>query len=60
MSPQSDVTSLLGPVVTKKDPGTTNVAPEDFDVVSLRNRRADNRWDRTSVGDVLERVTSSR
>lgn len=30
-----------------------------FDVQSLYNRRADNRWDRTSVGDLLERVTYS-
>ncbi|NMO00596.1 AMP-binding protein [Gordonia sp. TBRC 11910] len=29
------------------------------DVHSLYNRRADNRWDRTAVGDLLERVTWS-
>lgn len=50
------MTSLLGPVVTPREPATTTVTAEDFDVVSLRNRRADNRWDRTAVGDVLERV----
>lgn len=31
-----------------------------IDVTSLYNRRADNRWDRVCVGDVLERVTWSR
>ena len=31
-----------------------------IDVTSLYGRRADNRWDRTCVGDVLERVTWSR
>ena len=31
-----------------------------IDVESLFERRADNRWDRTCVGDVLERVTWSR
>jgi acyl-CoA synthetase (AMP-forming)/AMP-acid ligase II len=30
-----------------------------FDVTSLYNRRAVNRWERTSVGDLLERVTRS-
>ena len=30
-----------------------------FDVTSLHNRRAVNRWERTSVGDLLERVTWS-
>src|ERR1700710_1906837 len=34
--------------------------PMAIDVDSLFDRRADNRWDRTSVGDVLERVTWSR
>ncbi|MDQ1661627.1 MAG: hypothetical protein QOJ68_1607, partial [Blastococcus sp.] len=31
-----------------------------IDVNSLFDRHADNRWDRTCVGDVLERVTWSR
>ncbi|MDA8323752.1 MAG: AMP-binding protein [Actinomycetota bacterium] len=31
----------------------------DLDVTSLHHRRADRRWDRTSVGDLLERVTWS-
>jgi acyl-CoA synthetase (AMP-forming)/AMP-acid ligase II len=31
-----------------------------IDVTSLHGRRADNRWDRVCVGDVLERVTWSR
>ncbi|MGH3397621.1 MAG: AMP-binding protein, partial [Streptosporangiaceae bacterium] len=31
-----------------------------IDVTSLYNRRADNRWDRVCVGDILERVTWSR
>jgi acyl-CoA synthetase (AMP-forming)/AMP-acid ligase II len=31
-----------------------------IDVTSLYGRHADNRWDRTCVGDVLERVTWSR
>ena len=31
-----------------------------IDVEQLYDRRADNRWDRTCVGDVLERVTWSR
>ncbi|MEC4578694.1 AMP-binding protein [Streptococcus dysgalactiae] len=30
-----------------------------IDVTSLYNRRRDNRWDRVSVGDFLERVTYS-
>ena len=30
-----------------------------FDVTSLYNRRAVNRWERTSVGDLAERVTWS-
>src|ERR1700759_3734339 len=30
-----------------------------FDVTSLHHRRAVNRWERTSVGDLLERVTWS-
>lgn len=30
-----------------------------FDVTSLNNRRADNRWERASIGDLLERVTWS-
>jgi len=31
-----------------------------IDVERLYERRADNRWDRTSVGDILERLTYSR
>ncbi len=31
-----------------------------IDVESLYDRRADDRWDRTSVGDMLERLTYSR
>lgn len=31
--------------------------PEDFDVETLRGRRADQRWNRMAVGDILERVT---
>ena len=31
-----------------------------FDVTSLRGRRADQRWNRTAVGDLLERLTWSR
>jgi acyl-CoA synthetase (AMP-forming)/AMP-acid ligase II len=31
-----------------------------IDVTSLYDRRADNRWDRVCVGDILERVTWSR
>lgn len=31
----------------------------DFDVTTLRGRRADQRWNRMSVGDMLERVTWS-
>jgi len=30
-----------------------------FDVTSLFNRRADNRWDRVALGDALERMTWS-
>ena len=30
-----------------------------IDVTSLRNRRAINRWDRVSVGDLFERITWS-
>src|SRR3954454_11456151 len=33
---------------------------ERFDVTSLRGRRADQRWNRTAVGDLLERLTWSR
>ncbi|KAA9164497.1 AMP-binding protein [Amycolatopsis acidicola] len=32
----------------------------DFDVTTLHGRRADRRWNRMAVGDVLERVTWSR
>ncbi|HEX4109895.1 MAG TPA: AMP-binding protein [Solirubrobacteraceae bacterium] len=32
----------------------------EFDVTSLHGRRASRRWERTSVGDILERVTWSR
>jgi acyl-CoA synthetase (AMP-forming)/AMP-acid ligase II len=31
-----------------------------FDVTSLRGRRASQRWNRTAVGDILERLTWSR
>jgi acyl-CoA synthetase (AMP-forming)/AMP-acid ligase II len=31
----------------------------DFDVTSLHHRRATHRWERTSVGDLLERMTWS-
>ena len=31
----------------------------DFDVTSLHHRRATRRWERTSVGDLLERMTWS-
>jgi acyl-CoA synthetase (AMP-forming)/AMP-acid ligase II len=31
----------------------------DFDVTTIRGRRADRRWNRLSVGDLLERVTWS-
>lgn len=37
---------------------STHRAP-DFDVETLRGRRADRRWNRMSVGDILERVTWS-
>lgn len=30
-----------------------------FDVTSLVNRKADNRWDRVAVGDIIERMTWS-
>ncbi len=33
------------------------VGPEDFDVETVRGRRADRRWNRIAVGDLLERVT---
>jgi hypothetical protein len=32
----------------------------DLDVTSLHHRRAVHRWERMSVGDLLERVTWSR
>ena len=31
----------------------------DLDVTSLHHRRAAQRWERTSVGDLIERVTWS-
>ena len=31
-----------------------------FDVTNLRGRRASQRWNRTAVGDILERLTWSR
>lgn len=34
-------------------------APTTFDVTTLRGRRAVHRWERTSVGDVFERLTWS-
>ncbi|WP_344421745.1 AMP-binding protein [Pseudonocardia ailaonensis] len=39
--------------------GTALPDPATFDVETLRGRRAVNRWERTSVGDLLERVTWS-
>lgn len=33
------------------------ISDEDFDVETLRGRRADRRWNRMAVGDLLERVT---
>ena len=39
--------------------GSDLPAPALLDVETLRGRRAVNRWERTSVGDVLERVTWS-
>jgi acyl-CoA synthetase (AMP-forming)/AMP-acid ligase II len=36
---------------------TAAAAPPPFDVDTLRRRRADQRWNRMSVGDMLERVT---
>ena len=35
----------------------TEVAGQPFDVETLRGRRADQRWNRMAVGDMLERVT---
>ena len=35
----------------------TEVAGQQFDVETLRGRRADQRWNRMAVGDMLERVT---
>jgi len=35
------------------------LAPEPFDVVSLYGRRADQRWNRVSVADIVERLTWS-
>src|SRR4051812_4293885 len=46
----------LGTAAAPPSPG----ARMAIDVESLYDRRADNRWDRTCVGDVLERVTWSR
>ena len=56
--------------VTDRDPRTTGlphrpqgVAPPAesvLDVTTLRGRRAANRWERTAVGDVFERLTWSR
>ncbi|WP_224389708.1 AMP-binding protein [Pseudonocardia sp. ICBG1293] len=40
--------------------GTALPAPEEIDVTTLRGRRAVHRWERTSAGDVLERLTWSR
>jgi acyl-CoA synthetase (AMP-forming)/AMP-acid ligase II len=37
----------------------TVVATPEFDVTNLHNRRAVHRWERTSVGDVFERLTWS-
>lgn len=34
----------------------TQMQPETFDVENLYNRRATNRWERTSVGDLFERM----
>jgi len=36
-----------------------SLTPADFDVETLRGRRADRRWNRMAVGDILERVTWS-
>jgi acyl-CoA synthetase (AMP-forming)/AMP-acid ligase II len=40
--------------------GTARPDPASIDVETLRGRRAVNRWERTSVGDVFERLTWSR
>ncbi|HEY0719131.1 MAG TPA: AMP-binding protein, partial [Streptosporangiaceae bacterium] len=37
----------------------TSVAQADLDVTSLHHRRATHRWERTSVGDLFERMTWS-
>jgi acyl-CoA synthetase (AMP-forming)/AMP-acid ligase II len=39
------------------NPHHVSVDASDFDVESMRGRRADKRWNRMSVGDMLERVT---
>jgi acyl-CoA synthetase (AMP-forming)/AMP-acid ligase II len=36
---------------------TAAAGPQPFDVETLRGRRADQRWNRMAVGDMLERVT---
>src|SRR4051794_32917536 len=50
------MTGALATAAAQPSPG----ARMAIDVESLYDRRADNRWDRTCVGDVLERVTWSR
>jgi acyl-CoA synthetase (AMP-forming)/AMP-acid ligase II len=45
-----------------KEPGVTDIRDnelDDLDVTTLRGRRAVHRWERTSIGDVFERVTWS-
>lgn len=46
---------------TAHRPGSASLAPEpaEFDVETLRGRRAVHRWERTSVGDIFERLTWS-
>src|SRR5882757_2002946 len=54
MAADFTATDLTGTDVTG-----TDVTATDFDVTSLHHRRAVNRWERTSVGDLLERMTWS-
>src|ERR1700712_3580764 len=42
-----------------KEEKSVETMENDFDVTSLQGRRATRRWERTSVGDLFERLTWS-
>lgn len=60
MTAPGDLNPPIGTGLPQRPHGTAQPALEEIDVETLRGRRASNRWERTSVGDVFERITWSR